>query len=112
MPTQTTRLSITSPLVDEFRAATTGLFTVTDAFRYNPRGGGSYLAAFAKPSKRLRDALFIDREVAVLLFDRTDVTPRWIRVLTTLIRAYSPRLFPTYAIVVHSDPRGNGPLRN
>lgn len=104
------RLIETEPLLKELRESLDGLFQLTHAFRKEMQGG-SYLAVFAKPSRRIRDSLFIDREVLILWAKFSDIQARTVQVVQKLIEENAPRLFPTYAVVIHADRAGNSSLK-
>jgi hypothetical protein len=104
------RLIETEPLLGELRDSLEGLFQLTHAFRKDLLGA-SYLAAFAKPSRRVRDSLFIDREVLILWAQFSDIQARTVQVVQKIIDDNAPRLFPSYAVVIHADRAGNSVLK-
>ncbi len=98
------------PFFDEIRRSTQGLFSIEHGFERDILGS-KYTVYFAKPTKRIKNGLFIDRELAVIIADFSDIQARTIQAAQKLIQENSPRLFPSYVAIIHSDPRGNATLR-
>ena len=73
---------------------------------------GRYACAFVTPSRRLKQALAVDRELLVVASTFTDQQTRTIKFLQTEIANSGGRLEPRVAIVIHLDPSGNTKLRN
>lgn len=75
------------------------------------RKGSAYEAIFAKPKRAIADALFIDREVLILVANYPRVEPRTLAVVSELINEHAPRLYPRLSVIVHADPQGDGQIR-
>ena len=101
----------TNDLLDVFSKASAGLFEIT--VRYIKHfEQGLYGCGLAKPSKRMRNALAIDREVLVVVSTFTDQQQRTIKFAMQEIQESQGRLETTMAIVLHRDKDGNSKLRN
>lgn len=74
--------------------------------------GGKYACAFVTPSRRLKQALAVDRELLVVASTFTDQQTRTIKFVQNEIANSKGRLESQVAIVVHLDPSGNTKLRN
>lgn len=98
-------------LVEAFIKASNGLFEITG--RYNSTfEQGVYSCAIAKPSKRIRNALAVDREIFVTASNFPDQQQRTIKLAKREIENSTGRYESTIAIVLHKDPDGNSKLRN
>ncbi len=101
----------TNDLLDVFSKCSAGLFEVN--VRYIKHfEQGLYGCGLAKPSKRMRNALAIDREVLVVVSTFTDQQQRTIKFAMQEILESLGRLETTMAIVLHRDKYGNSKLRN
>lgn len=101
----------TKQLIDNFAIASVGLFEITG--RYSETfDQGYYGCAIAKPTKRIRTALAIDREILVVASTFKDQQQRTIKFVQREIETSNGRYENTIAIVLHQDPDGNGKLKN
>ena len=101
----------TNDLLDIFSKAATGLFEVTGRYiKYFEQG--TYGCAIAKPSKRIKNALAIDREVLVVVSTFKDQQQRTVKFLLQEIQESLGRLETTLVVVLHKDRDGNSKLRN
>lgn len=98
-------------LLDEFSKVSTGLFEITNIYN-DSFEQGSYICAFAKPTKRMRNALSIDREVLVVVSTFTDQQQRTVKFALQQIKNSTGRLETTMAIILHRDKDGNIKLKN
>ncbi|WP_237061607.1 ATP-binding protein [Microbulbifer zhoushanensis] len=101
----------TNSLLEIFAKASEGLFTITGRY-VKQFEQGIYGCSLAKPSKRMRSALGIDREVLVVVSTFTDQQQRTIKFALQEIQDSLGRLETTMAIVLHRDKDGNSKLRN
>lgn len=98
-------------LVEYFSKASVGLFEITG--RYTAHlDQGTYGCAIAKPTKRIKTALAVDREILVVASNFKDQQQRTIKLLKREIETSGGRYENTVAIVLHQDPDGNGKLKN
>lgn len=98
-------------LSDKFRTAGHGLFEFAGKEpTFITRDKGLYAYLIAKPSKRLRKILAVDREILVLISNFEDQQQRTIKTARDIIAESSGRLETTIAVIVHRDPEGNGKL--
>ncbi len=101
----------TNELLDAFVTVSTGLFEVTGRYsEYFEQG--TYGCAIAKPSKRMKNALAIDREILVVVSTFKDQQQRTVKFLLQKIQESLGRLETTMAVVLHKDRDGNSKLRN
>lgn len=101
----------TKLLIDNFATASVGLFDISG--RYSETfDQGYYGCAIAKPTKRIRAALGIDREILIVASTFKDQQQRTIKFVQREIETSSGRYENTLAIVLHQDPEGNGKLKN
>lgn len=91
--------------------ALTGLFSVSSYKRFRSYNT-NYTSIFCKPTKTIRNSLLIDREIIALLSSYTSVQARYIKVIQHAIKLQTPRLYPSVAIILHSDKEGDDKLRN
>lgn len=98
-------------LVDSFVGAVAGLFEITGQYVATFEQG-VYSCIIAKPSRRLRAALAVDREVLVVCSNFKDQQQRSIKFLKREIDDSNGRFESTLAIFVHRDSEGNGKLKN
>ena len=98
-------------VMEAFVRATTGLFEITGRYTTTFEQG-VYACAIAKPSKRIRNALAVDREILVVASNFTDQQQRTIRLVKQEIEASAGRYESTIAIIVHRDAEGNSKLKN
>jgi hypothetical protein len=98
-------------MVDDFVRCISGLGAVSsrDQLTFEK---GQYEVLFLKPSRRLSNALSIERELLVLFTSFTDVQARTIGALKNVIQSADGRLEANVSIVVHCDNRGDGKLKN
>lgn len=97
--------------MDCFVRATSGLFEITGRYLATFEQG-VYSCAIAKPSKRIKTALGIDRELLVVASNFSDQQQRTIRLVKSEIERSSGRFEKTIAVVIHQDAEGNLKLRN
>lgn len=74
--------------------------------------GGRYSCAYLTPSRRLRQAMAVDREVLIVASTFSDQQQRTVKFVQSEIANSKGRLEPTVALVIHLDPNGNSKLRN
>jgi hypothetical protein len=85
-------------------------FKTTKPLSYTEFEGGTYGFFYAKPSRRVRHVLSVDREILVLLTSFTDQQQRTVRVARQLVDESEGRLEVSISVVVHKDPEGNRKL--
>jgi hypothetical protein len=96
--------------LDEFARVCAPIFTIADrAVRQFEKA--TYTTTKAKPTKRMRRALGVEREILVVVSTFTDQQHRIIKFIQGLITASEGRLEPSMAIIIHSDQDGNEKLR-
>jgi hypothetical protein len=98
-------------LVEAFVQASVGLFEITGRYTATFEQG-VYACAIAKPSKRIRSALGVDREVLVVASNFVDQQQRTIKLVKREIESSHGRFETTIAVVVHRDNDGNSKLKN
>jgi hypothetical protein len=98
-------------LLDRFSAVTAGLFDITGRYQ-TAYEQGIYGCAIAKPTKRMKIALGIDREVLVVASTFSDQQTRTIKFVKREIETSSGRYENTLAIIIHNDAEGNYKLKN
>lgn len=101
----------TNSLLDNFTHASSNLFEVTGRYTTTFEQG-FYGCAVAKPTRRMRNALAIDREIFVVASTFRDQQQRTIKFTAQKIEESQGRLESTIAIILHCDPEGNSKLRN
>ena len=102
----------TNKLLDNFtHASSNKLFEVTGRYTTTFEQG-FYGCAVAKPTKRMKNALAIDREILVVASTFRDQQQRTIKFIAHKIEESQGRLESTIAIILHCDPDGNSKLRN
>jgi hypothetical protein len=74
-------------------------------------GGGSYFSIFARPSKRLRAILDIEREILIAGNVYYEQQARSLGYAKHQIEESNGRLEPNLCIIVHCDPKGNSKLK-
>jgi hypothetical protein len=74
-------------------------------------GGGSYFSIFARPSKRLRAILDVEREILVAGNVYYEQQVRSLAYAKHQIDGSNGRLEPNLCIIVHCDPKGNSKLK-
>ncbi|MEP5623509.1 MAG: hypothetical protein ABJP82_13140, partial [Hyphomicrobiales bacterium] len=75
------------------------------------REKGFYGVLYAKPARRVRNALSVDRELLVIVSTFQDQQPRTVQTAKEIIDSSSGRLEASAFIVAHRDPRGNLKLK-
>ena len=101
----------TNELLETFSKVAAGLFEVTGRYiEYFEQG--TYGCAIAKPSKRMKNALAIDREVLVVVSTFKDQQQRTVKFLLQELQESQGRLETTMAVILHKDRDGNSKLRN
>ncbi len=98
-------------LLDRFANASAGLFEINNRYQ-TAYEQGIYGCAIAKPTKRMKNTLGVDREVLVVVSTFTDQQQRTIKFLKKEIEKSAGRLENTVSIVMHNDPEGNLKLKN
>jgi hypothetical protein len=98
-------------LIDEFSISSRGLFEVTGRSIVHFEQG-LYGCAIAKPSKRMRNILAVDRELLVVVSTFTDQQQRTIKFTRQHIDNSQGRFEPTVALIMHLDRDGNTKLKN
>jgi hypothetical protein len=98
-------------LTDSFEKSSSELFSITGRF-IKTFELGVYGCALAKPTKRMKKSLGVDREIFVVISNFKDQQQRTIRFLKAEIEASAGRYEPGIAFVVHMDPDGNSKLKN
>jgi hypothetical protein len=107
-------MSIESELnevLDGFVQSSAGLFDITGRY-VSTYEQGVYNCAIAKPSKRIRTALGVDRELLVVASNFKDQQQRSIKFVRHEIDNSAGRFEPTLAVFIHNDPEGNSKLKN
>ncbi|QIF05618.1 ATP-binding protein [Roseimicrobium sp. ORNL1] len=100
----------TNLLVEKFEYACKGLFAVTSRSTVTFEQG-VYGCLVAKPTKRMKSALSIDRELFVVASTFNDQQQRTIKFLRQQIENSKGRFEPTVAIVLHNDSEGSAKLK-
>jgi hypothetical protein len=100
----------TASIIDVLHKSFEGLFEITNEDSL-VREKGLYGFLYARPSKRIRNILSLEREVLVLVSTFIDQQARTIRTARELIYTSKGRLEPSTFIIVHCDPRGNVKLK-
>ncbi|WP_156118001.1 hypothetical protein [Paracoccus sp. PAMC 22219] len=98
-------------LLEKFLDASGDLFRKNQGYMKEFEGG-RYSCAYVTLSRRLKQALAVDRELLVVASTFTDQQTRTIKFVQAEIANSSGRLERSVAIVVHLDPNGNIKLRN
>jgi hypothetical protein len=98
-------------LMDVFLRASMGLFEITGRYPATFEQG-VYVCAIAKPSRRLRHALGVDREVLVVASNFSDQQQRTIKLAKLEIDGSAGRYESTVVVIVHKDAEGNAKLKN
>jgi hypothetical protein len=98
-------------LIEAFERTSTGLFEITGRFT-TTFDQGIYACAIIKPSKRIRTALGVDRELLLVASNFRDQQQRTIRLLQREIENSNGRFETTIALVIHQDSDGNSKLKN
>ncbi|MGY8625815.1 hypothetical protein [Chromobacterium violaceum] len=101
----------TNELLDAFSVAATGLFQISVKYLKHFEQG-TYGCAIAKPTKRAKNALAVDREVLVVVSTFKDQQQRTVKFLLQEIQESLGRLETTMAVILHRDHDGNSKLRN
>lgn len=101
----------TNNLLNDFTKSANGLFEISSRY-IKIFEQGTYGCAIAKPSKRIKNSLAIDREVLVVVTTFKDQQQRTIKFLLQEIHESSGRLETTLVVVLHKDRDGNSKLKN
>ncbi|MEM5277473.1 ATP-binding protein [Cupriavidus taiwanensis] len=101
----------TNELLNTFQKAAAGLFEISGRYIKHFEQG-TYGCAIARPSKRIKNALGVDREVLVVVSTFKDQQQRTVKFLLQEIQESLGRLQTTLAVVLHRDRDGNSKLRN
>jgi hypothetical protein len=104
-------LPSTDSLLDSFIHVSSGLFEVTGRYTETFEQG-TYACAVAKPTRRMRNALAVDREILVIASSFLEQQQRIIRFTAQEIENSQGRFESTIAIILHCDPEGNSKLKN
>jgi len=107
-------MSIESELklvIEGFTSSVNGLFDITGQYT-STFEQGVYSCVIAKPSKRLRTALGVDREILVVASNFKDQQQRSVKFVRREINESNGRFESTLAVFVHNDPDGNAKLKN
>jgi hypothetical protein len=98
-------------VADGFISSAVGLFEITGQYT-SKFEQGVYYCVIAKPSKRLRASLGVDREVLVVASNFMDQQQRSVKFARHEIDESNGRFESTLVIFVHNDPDGNSKLKN
>lgn len=98
-------------LMQRFSDAAVGLFEISGRYE-STYEQGIYGCAIAKPTKRMKAALGIDREVLVVTSTFRDQQQRTIKFVKKEIDQSEGRYENTIAVVVHGDSEGDTKLKN
>ncbi|HGM4255613.1 TPA: hypothetical protein ACKPFZ_001646 [Pseudomonas aeruginosa] len=98
-------------LLDYFERSAQGLFELSGRYE-NTYEQGIYGCAIAKPTKRMKNALAVDRELLVVCSTFKDQQQRTIRFIKEEIERSQGRYESNIAIVIHRDSDGNTKLKN
>lgn len=107
-------MSIQSELesvVENFENASAGLFEITGRY-HSAFEQGQYFCAIAKPTKRMRLALGVDREIIVVASLYSDQQQRLVKFIKKEIEDSRGRYEGSIAIAIHFDQEGNSKIRN
>lgn len=97
-------------LAVEVATALDGLFVITSYKRFRAFNA-NYIGLYAEPTKTIRNALSIEREVFVLIAPYSNLHARTIKVIQEQVAAEQPRLQPDVAVVMHQDATADESLR-
>src|SRR3989442_4967124 len=100
-----------SELMSRFRVSSAALMQITVG-DFLEREKGLYGFMYAKPPRRLADALSVDREILVLFSTFPDQQQRTVATAKFMVDGSGGRLEAGIVIIVHCDPRGNSKLKN
>ena len=98
-------------LIEQFARVSAGLFEITGRYT-SSLDQGLYGCAIANPSKRIKSALGIDREILVVATNFPHQQQRTVKLIKKEIETSSGRYENTIAIVIHQDVEGNSKLKN
>lgn len=98
-------------LVDNFSNYSNGLFEITGKYT-KTYDQAFYLCAIVKPTKRIKAALSVDREILVVSSNFKDQQQRTIKLVKQEIENSGGRFESTIAIILHKDKEGNSKLKN
>jgi len=110
MKSTDTPIEQTDAIKDQLWASFGDTLKITSASSVT-REKGYYGICFAVPSKLVRAALSVDKEVLVLITTFHDQQVRTIQTARDVIGEAEGRLDSSIAIIVHCDPRGNAKLK-
>jgi hypothetical protein len=100
----------TRQVIDVLKSGFEGLFDITLEENIT-REKGYYGVLYARPARRIRVALSIEREILVLVSTFSDQQARTIQTAREIIVTSGGRLEGTTFIVAHKDARGNAKLK-
>ena len=97
--------------LDRFSQAARGLFEVTNRY-ITSYEQGHYGCVVAKPTRRMRAALGVDREILAVVSTFVDQQQRTIKFVEHEIEDSQGRYENSLAIIMHKDPDGDAKLKN
>ena len=100
-----------SAFLDQFTTAAQGMFEITSRYTATYEQG-VYGCVTAKPSRRMRAALGVDREILAVVSTFVDQQQRTIKFVEDQIQDSEGRYESSIAIVMHNDPNGDFKLKN
>lgn len=101
----------TAQIITTLKASCAGVLTITNEDSLT-RERGYYGILYARPARRVRNTLLLDRELLVLISTFSDQQSRTIQAASEIIASSNGRLEGNTFIVLHKDPRGNPKLRS
>lgn len=108
--TYTSPVDLTDSIREELRTSFANALKINSEFSVS-RDKGYYGVCFAMPSRAIRNALSVDREILILVSTFEDQQARTIQTAKDLIEESGGRLDPATFIIIHRDSRGNAKLK-
>lgn len=97
-------------LAVEVATALEGLFAITSYKRFRAFNA-NYIGLYAEPTRTIRNALSIEREIFVLIAPYNNLHARTIKVVQEQVASEQPRLQPDVAVIMHQDATADESLR-
>ena len=94
-----------------FIAAANGIFEITAKGKIKNFEKGIYLYFPASPTKNLRSALSVSRELLAVVTNFDDLQVRTIALIKEILSSTNNRFEQSIAIVLHNDEKGGGKLK-
>lgn len=94
-----------------FREKANGIFQATAEPTSIDFEKGSYIYFPVKPTKNIKSALSVTREILTVITDFTDLQARTIALVKNLLSKYHGRFEQSLTIIIHKDSRGSSKLK-